>query len=283
MIPKALEIANGRVRTKAAVVMVRTFSFVLVIASFSQRASAQISVVGNTVEEHSAQPGEIYHGTVLVRNLTTTAQPVRIYQTDYMFFADGTSRFDAPGSVPRSNAQWITPSTGSVILPPSGEATVAYTVRVPPGDTLRGTYWSAIMFEGSVNVPTQSLARQLGVGSILRYAVQIATNLNEHGVARAIFEKQRLETSSSDSTQALAVDLRNAGERGYRPLVWIELYDSGGSLRARVQQQRGLLYPGTSLKARFDLGKLPTGTYKAVVFADIHEDAVTAAQYTLRF
>jgi hypothetical protein len=283
MIPKALELVKRSTRINVAFVMVNLLPSVLVIASFSQRATAQISVVGNTVEEHLAQPGEVYHGAVLLHNLTTMAQPVRIYQTDYMFFADGTSRFDAPGSVARSNAPWITPSTGSVILPPSGEATVAYTVRVPPSDTLRGTYWSAIMFEGSVNVPTQAQPRQIGVGSILRYAVQIATHLNEHGVARAVFEKQRLETSSRDSTPALAVDLRNVGERGYRPLVWIELYDSGGGLRTRVQQQRGLLYPGTSLKARFDLGKLPAGTYKAVVFADIHEDAVTAAQYTLRF
>lgn len=139
------------------------------------------------------------------------------------------------------------------------------------------------MFEGSVNIPTEARRREIGVGSVLRYAVQIATHLDEHGTARAVFEKQRLETSPRDSTQALAVDLRNAGERGYRPLVWIELYDSGGSLRARVQQQRGLLYPGTSVKARFALGKLAAGTYKAVVFADIHEDAITAAQYTLRF
>jgi hypothetical protein len=271
-------------RTNAStVVMARIFALALAVASFSHRASAQISVVGNTVEEHSAQPGEVYRGTVLLRNLTTTAQPVRIYKTDYMFFADGTSRFDTPGSVARSNASWITPSTGSVILPPSGEATVAYTVRVPMGDTLRGTYWSAIMFEGSVNVPTQAKGREIDIGSVLRYAVQIATHLDEHGTARAVFEKQRLETSPRDSSQVLAVDLRNAGERGYRPLVWIELYDSGGSLRARVQQQRGLLYPGTSLKARFALGKLAAGTYKAVVFADIHEDAITAAQYTLRF
>src|SRR5439155_12856160 len=58
------------------------------------RARAQISVVGNTVEERTAAPGDTYVGTIVVRNLTPQSQPVRIYQSDYSFFADGTSHFD---------------------------------------------------------------------------------------------------------------------------------------------------------------------------------------------
>src|ERR1700730_2563292 len=74
------------------------------------RAGAQIAVVGSTVEEHTAAPGQSYEGTILVRNLTTTPQSVRIYQTDYRFFADGTSHFDDASTTPRSNARWVKPS-----------------------------------------------------------------------------------------------------------------------------------------------------------------------------
>src|SRR5688572_26247403 len=121
----------------------------LAIAIFLGLASkpgfAQIAVLGSTVEERTASPGEIYTGRIVVRNLTGESQPVRIYQTDYSFFADGTSRFDAPGTLRRSNANWVTPSIGSLIVPPSGEATLAYTVRVPSSDSLTGTYWSTVM------------------------------------------------------------------------------------------------------------------------------------------
>jgi hypothetical protein len=253
------------------------------LAGVTTRAAAQIAVVGNTVEERSSHPGDSYVGGIVVQNLTNVAQPVRIYQTDYMFFADGTSRFDAPGSVARSNASWITPATSSTILSPLGQATIAYTVRVPANDSLRGTYWSTIMVEGAVNVPTFTGKKEMALGSVLRYSVQIATQIDAPAIAKAVFEKQQLETSARDSVQMLAVDVRNAGDKGLRPLLWVALYDSNGSLRTRFKQQRGLLYPGTSVRQLFPLGRLTPGTYKAVVFADIHEDAVTAAQYTLRF
>ena len=50
-----------------------------------------------------------------------------------------------------------------------------------------------------------------------------------------------------------------------------------------ARQERGLLYPGASLKQVFALGKLASGTYRAIVFADSGEDAVFASQYTLKF
>jgi hypothetical protein len=66
-----------------------------------------------------------------------------------------------------------------------------------------------------------------------------------------------------------------------RPGLSVEVYDADGKLRARARQQRGLLYPGTSLHQRFDLGALPAGTYKAIVFADTGAEPVLATQYTI--
>jgi hypothetical protein len=245
-------------------------------------ARAQIAVIGGTVEERTAVPGETYIGTLIVQNLTKTPQPARIYQTDYSFFADGTSHFDVPGSVQRSNARWITPSTGTVIVPPKGEVTVAYTVRVPAADSLRGTYWSAIMVEGAVSNPRDARGRTVSLGSVMRYAVQIATHIERGANGRISFENQRTGTGS-DSSRSLELDVLNTGERGYRPLMWVELYNSHGELSGKFEQQRGLLYPGTSLTQKFELGRLAPGSYKAVVFADTDDDAVFAAEYKLHF
>jgi hypothetical protein len=89
--------------------------------------------------------------------------------------------------------------------------------------------------------------------------------------------------AAADGSRALEIEVTNVGERGYRPLLWIELYDGKGKLATKSQQQRGLLYPGTSVKQRFDLGKIAEGDFKAVVFADTGDDAVFAAQYRLHF
>ena len=89
--------------------------------------------------------------------------------------------------------------------------------------------------------------------------------------------------TNPDSTQAFELEVRNDGERAYRPALWIEVYDEQGTMRANARQERGLLYPGTSLKQTFALGRLAPGTYRAIVFADSGEDAVFASQFTLKF
>src|ERR1700737_1451535 len=142
-----------------------------------QRANAQIAVVGSTVEEHTAAPGQSYEGTILIRNLTAQPQAVRIYKSDYLFFANGTSHFDDPATTPRSNANWVKPSATSIVVPPSGEITLGYTITVPAIDTLRGTYWSAIMVEGAPTAPPPATAKSVGIGAVVRYAVQLATHL----------------------------------------------------------------------------------------------------------
>jgi hypothetical protein len=248
------------------------------------RADAQIAVVGSTVEEHVAAPGESYVGTIVVRNLTKQDQPVRIYQTDYLFFADGTSHFDAPGTTPHSNAPWITPTVRSLLVPPASEVTVTYTVKVPANDSLVGTYWSTIMVEGAASEPGRpsSGRPQVGVGAIMRYAVQVATHIKTTGSRKVTFANSKFLTNP-DSTQAFELEVRNVGDRAYRPALWIEVYDEQGGLKVNVRQERGLLYPGTSLKQTFALGKLPHGTYRAIVFADSGEDAVFASQFTLKY
>jgi hypothetical protein len=245
---------------------------------------AQIAVVGSTVEERTATPGESYVGTIVVRNQSATDQPVRIYQTDYLFFADGTSHFSDPGTNSRSNAAWITPTVRSLLVPPQSEMTVTYTVKVPASDSLKGTFWSIVMVEGAPNEAGRSSGGrpQVGVGSVMRYAVQVATHLQASGTRKVEFANSKF-VANADSTQSFELDVQNVGERAYRPALWIEVLDAAGELKAGARQERGLLYPGTSLKQVFQLGKLVPGTYRAMVYADSGEDAIFLSTYTIRF
>ncbi|MGH7680113.1 MAG: hypothetical protein ACRENU_16710 [Gemmatimonadaceae bacterium] len=248
------------------------------------RVLAQIAVVGSTVEERVSAPGETYLGTIVVRNPTSQDQPVRIYQSDYLFYADGTSHFLDPGTTKHSNAKWITPTVRSLLVPPMSEMTVSYTVRIPAMDSLVGTYWSTIMVEGAPSEAGRSSGGrpQVGLGVVVRYAVQIATHIQATGSRKVAFAGAKFLTDSASGQHSLELEVQNAGERAYRPAIWIEVYDEQGALKANARQERGLLYPGTSLKQVFQLGKLPSGTYRAVVFADSGEDSVFASQFTLK-
>jgi hypothetical protein len=249
-------------------------------------ARAQIAVLGNSVQEREAAPGQSYGGEILIMNSSDRAQTAKVYQTDYLFFADGTSRYDEPGATPRSNARWLSIGPTLVTVPPGGTVPVRYTVTVPAGEPLVGTYWSMIMVEGvpkespeSLMIAASSRDRSgLGVQPIIRYGVQVVSQIQHTGTRRAEFAATRL-VSSPDGTKALEFDIRNTGERAYRLHVWVELYDERGTLHGRLEQARGLIYPGTSIKQRFDLSRMPPRAYKALIVADTGDEDVFGAQY----
>lgn len=253
---------------------------VLIAASLAPlAASAQLSVRSNLVEEHQASAGTRYSGVVVIANASGRAELARLSQTDYRFDADGTTHFDAGASSPRSNARWISLQTSQVLVPAQGKVSVPYTVEVPAVDTLRGTYWSALLVE-SAGQGADGVSGVAGVqlGAVTRYAVQVATHVGVTS-ARTVRFGTPVVTAVAEGHQALVVDVLHTGERGTRPVLWVELYDATGALRARSRHTRGLLYPGTSLRQQFDLGQLAAGTYKAVIFADSGDDAVVAMQF----
>jgi hypothetical protein len=259
---------------------------VVALSAIPVAARGQISVLTSTVEEKEAAKGETYTGRIVISNPTTSPQAVRIYQTDYSFKADGTSEFPDPGSTPRSNAKWVVPQTQRITVPPRSEVTVPYTVVVPQNDSLRGTYWSQIMVEAAESAPGSANGRgsqaQVGIGSIIRYGIQVATHIGASGARSIKFEKP---TAGHDSTGSATLDLDviSTGERGVRPKFSAEVYDATGAVKAKASQTRGLVYPATSFRQHFDFGSLPAGTYKVVVFADIGAPQVFASQFTIVF
>jgi hypothetical protein len=263
----------------------RLIPALLALAFAATRSFAQISVLSSTVEEKTAAPGEAYAGRITIQNAGTTSETVRLYQTDYQFSADGTSNFDGAGKQARSNASWISLQSTQVTVLPGSSVNVPYSVHVPAADSLRGSFWSVIMVEGALTsaAPTNPGRgkSEIGLGTVVRYAVQVATHIGATGTRAVKFTKAGVVPS--DSASAIELDVNDVGERAYRPVLWIEVYDADGTLRAKARQARGLLYPGSSLRQHFDLGKLPAGTYKAVIFADTGEDSVYASQYSLVF
>ena len=80
----------------------------------------------------------------------------------------------------------------------------------------------------------------------------------------------------------LDVRLVNEGEARYRPKVAVEIYDRAGVLVSLLEEQRGLVYPGTSFLQRFDITDLEDGTLEALVLVDTGAPQLFGGQFTLR-
>jgi hypothetical protein len=252
------------------------------------RAAAQVSVQGNTVRERETQPGETYTGSFAIVNSSAEPQEAKLYQTDYRTNADGSNLYGAPGSTARSNARWITFGATSVVIPPRSSKEVPFTVTVPTGQPLAGSYWSMLMVEGvargsaeSTLPPAQRNTVQAAFLTRIRYAVQIVTHVGTATKPEARFVAPGVSVSK-DGSRVLHFDVVNTGIQSFFPAFTLELYAQDGTRVKTASATREITYPGTSLRQQFDLGPVPAGTYRALVTMDAGNNAVFGAQYTLK-
>jgi hypothetical protein len=251
----------------------------------SMSVFAGISVETLTIER-DALPGETYQGVFTVTNTGDASQNVSLYQSDYLFFADGTNRYDNPGTDERSNAGWMVFSPNRALIPPKQSTQISYVVHVPADSSLTGSYWSMLMVEEiEPDMPDSliHLARyQTAIRQVVRYGVQCVTNVGPSASEKLAFSNASL-TLMPDSSKQLQVDVGNVGQRLVVPTSWVELYDQAGRRVGRYDGEKKRIYPGTSVRLRIPLSVIPGGKYKALVVLDNGEQNVFGAKYDLEF
>ncbi len=255
---------------------------VLFFMLFVTQAHAAITVVGNLAQTTVLQPGVTHEGIITLRNLGSESTEVRIYQTDYTFSADGKTLYGEPGESERSNAGWLYIQPTRLTIAPESTAPVYYTVRVPDDQYLSGTYWSIIMIEEITESSAESSQRKqsVGINAVMRYGVQIITEIGETGTSSLQFLDRQF-IISEDGTKTFQLDLGNNGEKWYIPELWIEVYDSSGNSVERFEGAKRRIFPGCSVRHLIDITSLPEGKYKFLVIVDTGDENVYGAQYDL--
>jgi hypothetical protein len=256
----------------------RLAGFCFALLALVRGASAQVAVTTPTVVEYQVVPGESYRGAIRVKNSSSTeTRRAVIYQTDYRFAADGTNDYAKPGSLARSNANWIRIDVPEVEVAPNGEAVIEYTITVPPDSMDRaGSYWSMIMVEDRTPLRSAAApARGIGVTTIMRYGVQIATHVAGTGAPRITFSSPKMEEGT------INIDVSNSGNRACRPALRLEVFGADGAAAATYTAQRGLLYPESSVRQKWDLTGLAKGTYAALLVADVGGSELFGIRYQI--
>lgn len=247
-------------------------------------AWASISVSGSLTHEKTAQPGETYEGSFAINNSDDEPREVKIYKTDYLFSCDGKNEYGDPGKTPRSNADWISYSPRRLIIPAKDSAKVNYKVKVPDDEHHIGTYWSILMVEGiGRESPESSMPAKgkpkIGVHTVMRYGIQVVTNIGDTGTSKMKFLDSRL--IKEDGKVSLQVDIENTGERWLKSTLWVELYDERGTSIGKFEGGKLRIYPGTSVRYKVPLTLASKGKFKALVVADCGGENVFGGVYAL--
>ena len=259
-------------------------AFLLACLMMTSSAKAQITVRGMLAHDLDATPGVVVSGSVIVDNETDAPQQAKVYQTDYLFFADGTNAYDSPGSTQRSNALWVQFSPDNMTIPPNGSVTVSYSITVPDSAS-NGSYWSMLMVEAvdatsAESADSDESDRQVGFRQVTRYGVQIATHLRQSAEQNVSFDGIQLAVDEQGNTTFQA-DVFNTGSLMLRPQVYMRVFGADGAEHGPFEGVQYRMYPGTSVRQRIDLSSLEAGTYQALLIVDNGEDAVFGGQYEL--
>jgi hypothetical protein len=257
----------------------------LTLCLVASQVQSGVSVQGGLTRAHQVKPGQTCSGTINLRNNGDQAEAVTVYAQDYLFYRDGTSIYGDPGKHERSNANWLTFEPHDLQIPAGATASVSYTLAIPDGQPLCGTYWSVLMVDVPGNSTSQVTSERgmatLGIRQVLRYGIQVVTNIEDSGERKLDFVETKLVRGDDERT--LRIDVENVGERWLRPVLWAEIYDKEGAFVGRFDGGTLRIYPGTSVRFKVDLRSVPAGDYKAMVIADCGADDVFGAAYTLRF
>ncbi|UCB52269.1 MAG: hypothetical protein JSV10_09840 [Candidatus Zixiibacteriota bacterium] len=270
------------------------FLFVVLSVDFS---FAGVLVMGELTREKTLQPGETHEGTINLKNTGETSCQVNVFQTDYLFYADGSNVYGEPGTVVRSNADWLSVAPNRLTIPPNEMASVYYTVRVPQiqklasiynniqvleSPDLIGTYWSMVIVEpvpqtGPEAIEDETRKVKMGIQTKIRYGIQMVNNIGDTGSRKIKFSDKKL--INQDERKFLQMDIENIGERWLSPTLWVEIYDSHGAKVGRFESSKKRIYPGCSVRHKVDLTDVPKGKYQALVVADNGDEYVFGAKY----
>lgn len=257
----------------------------LMVLILADPASAGLSVLGGLTREATLDPGENHEGTIELFNNSEETVQVTIFQTDYLFYADGSTRYDEPSTITRSNAGWISFSPSRMTIPAGETVSIYYDIAVPHDSKLDGTYWSIIMIEPAVGGAPPVIEQEdgkivLGVRTVIRYAVQMITNIA--GTGESNIRLSSNEIVNIDGKRMLRAEIENIGDRWLRPAVWLELYDRNGRSVGRFKSENKRIFPQCSVSHHLDLSEVPDGDYTGLFIVDNGDDRVFGASYEVR-
>ncbi|MDN5280606.1 MAG: hypothetical protein PWR01_4571 [Clostridiales bacterium] len=258
--------------------------FVLLSMFFAASSLFALSIPGGLIRETNLTPGAESSGKIMLVNPSDKALTIKIFKTDYLHYADGRKIFADPGENKFSNLEWITFFPNQITIPAKQTGYVDYRIQVPEKSDLSGTYWSVLMIEPvpptSPSLPENKGKPQLGVQTIIRYALQIITNFEKDSDKALKFIEKQLVIKKDG--KFFRIDLENTGNRLVKTSVWMEIYDSKGISLGRFTAADKRIFPACSERFDVDLSQLPGGDYTALLIADIGNDKVFGAKYKLK-
>ena len=261
--------------------MLRKVMLFALFIFYFQNVSAGIVILNGLSHTYKVEGGQVYQGSLEIENTGKETQNVKIFLQDLTYNSDGSIQYLAPQTNAKSNAKWIKLNTNLLTLKGKEKTVVRYEITVPQSVVDSGSYWSVIMVEPVDDIKPSDKQAGINITSIVRYAVQIITDLKAEN-AKPEFKFEKVRVDSQDRKKILKVAIANTGNLFTKTIATVEIYNNknGEKLGTFSSQALGLL-PGTSKTFDIDISKMAAGKYSAVVLATDEDENAFALNVEL--
>lgn len=205
-------------------------------------------------------------GKVTVRNDGLKESIVNIYNQDIIPNCTTGFNYTDINNHERSLGKWFTTNVDEKLLAPREEYSFYYTIQVPKGTDLTGTYWSILMVEVADPIKEEQ-ENGFTVESKVRYGVQIIADMGVYQSPKITFEN--IEFSKDEGAEkVIRVKLKNNGLFFSATKLNIELIDKNGNKTRTSIAEKRKLYPGYCNDFEVTIKDLPKGVFEGILIAD---------------
>ena len=251
----------------------KKISILLTLLLFSIQAFSGVVVLNGLTHVHSGDAGSQISGKVKIRNDSSKETRIVIYKQDLMLSCDKTAIFEYKdiNTNPRSMGNWLQVNIDEKILSPYEEYDLSYSINVPKNVKEKGSFWTILMVEGADPIREQE-SQTLQVGSKIRYAIQLITELGSFESPKLQFENVEYKKQLENSNNIVQIKLKNIGQYSAQTMVILEIYDSKGTKLKVFKDSIRRIYPNLCNVFELEIKGLPKGIYDGVIIADNSKD-----------
>ena len=221
--------------------------------------------------QYRFEPGQPFQFDLSVSNKSKAPVTLAVSVTDFWYNEKNEKLFGAPGSSPRSAANWIEVVPRRVAVPAEGTAKVQ--VIVTPPRQVSGGYYAVIFVESKPELTEEATAEKRAVYTNMRLGSLIL-------LSAAKTEKYQVGVSDAQfapplASQAMKLDFLLANESNTHifPQATAVIVNSRHDLIAKAEGDKKRFLPGQ--KDRLPVswtGTLPPGKYSAILTVVYGED-----------
>lgn len=264
-------------------ILVRGVAALLALHATVSPAAAQVSVEVSPLRVELKLAGGGTH-TQAITITNTGKEPVRVRASvrDWHLAKDGAPQFEEPvDGRPYSASAWIRIAPPEMVIQPAMEATVRFSLTVPPAIEPAG-YRTGIMFElGPASGNPVAKRREVAVKS------QIATLIYANvGEPRAAVDLIDLRYRTTPEQTTILATLKNTSKRSVRTKGSLIVFGQGGAVVREVAVPDVPVLPESERDVAIVVSEkskaLPPGEYRIEVKIDVGLPALIIGETTLK-